>query len=291
MNGRDGTAPREPDSTTPAGLSISIVTAVWNRADTVADALASVRSQTHPNVEHVVVDGASTDGTLDVLERLAGPRTHVVSEPDTGIYDALNKGLARARGDIVGLLHSDDVFAHERVVELVMERFADPAVDAVYGDMAVVSSTDIARTMRYWVAGAQAPHSLRRGWMPPHPTLFFRRSLLEAHGDFDTTFRIAADYDLILRWFGRGGIRAAYVPEVLVRMRLGGASNKSFAQMARKSREDWRALANNAGAASLPSGPVGRAATLAAKNLVKLPQFIHNYRQPPPDGTSRGGGT
>ena len=267
---------------------VTIVTAVRNRADTVADSLASVRSQTHPDIEHVVVDGASTDGTVEVLERLAAPGTHVVSEPDTGIYDALNKGLARARGDVVGLLHSDDVFAHERVVELVLERFEDPAVDAVYGDMAVVSSTDVARTMRHWVAGAQTPSSLRRGWMPPHPTLFFRRSLVAAHGDFDTSFRIAADYDLILRWFGRGGIRAAYVPEVLVRMRLGGASNKSFAQMARKSREDWRALANNAAAPSLPSGPVGRAATLAAKNLVKLPQFVHRYRQPPPARSADG---
>ena len=246
-------------------MKISVVTAVWNRAATVGGAIDSVAGQTHPHIEHLVIDGASTDGTIAEVEARRSSGMVVVSEPDRGIYDALNKGLARSTGEVVGLLHSDDFFADERVIERIAAAFADPAIDAVYGDLDYVSATDPARIIRHWRAGEATPAKLRRGWMPPHPTLFVRRHVFETHGAYDTQYRIAADYDAVLRWFGKAGITSAYIPEVLVKMRVGGESNASLAKILRKSREDYRALRSNR---------VGGLATLIAKNLSKLPQFF-----------------
>ena len=246
-------------------MKISVVTAVWNRAATVGGAIDSVAAQTHPHVEHLVIDGGSTDGTLAEVEARRSPGMVVVSEPDRGIYDALNKGLAASTGDVVGLLHSDDFFAHACVIERIAAVFADPAIDAVYGDLDYVSASDPARIIRHWRAGLATPARLRRGWMPPHPTLFVRRRVFETHGAYDTRYRIAADYDAVLRWFGTAAITSAYIPEVLVKMRVGGESNASLAKILRKSREDYRALRTNR---------IGGLATLIAKNLSKLPQFF-----------------
>ena len=246
-------------------MKLSIVTAVWNRATTVGGAIDSVSAQTYPDIEHLVIDGASTDGTLAEVEARRTPGMVVVSEPDQGIYDALNKGLARSTGEVVGLLHSDDVFAHSHVIGRVAAAFADPSIDAVYGDLEYVSASDPARVIRHWRAGEVTQAKLRRGWMPPHPTLFVRRRVFENHGAYDTRYRIAADYDAVLRWFGTADITAAYIPEVLVKMRVGGESNASLSKILRKSREDYRALRSNC---------VGGLPTLIAKNLSKLPQFF-----------------
>ena len=246
-------------------MKISVVTAVWNRAATVGGAIDSVASQTYSHIEHLVIDGASTDGTMAEVDARRHAGMVVVSEPDRGIYDALNKGLARSTGDVVGLLHSDDFFADERVIARIADRFADPAIDAVYGDLDYVSASDPARVIRHWRAGEVTPAKLRRGWMPPHPTLFLRRHVIETHGAYDTGYRIAADYDVVLRWFGTARITSAYIPEVLVKMRVGGESNASLAKILRKSREDYRALRTNR---------VGGMGTLIAKNLSKLPQFF-----------------
>ena len=246
-------------------MKVSIVTAVWNRAATIGGAIDSVAAQTHPHIEHLVIDGASTDGTLAEVEAHRSPGMVVVSETDRGIYDALNKGLACSTGEVVGLLHSDDFFADARVIERVATMFADPAIDAVYGDLDYVSASDPAKVIRHWRAGEATPARLRRGWMPPHPTLFVRRRVFETHGAYDTRYRIAADYDAVLRWFGTAGITSAYIPEVLVKMRVGGESNASLSKILRKSREDYRALRTNR---------AGGLATLIAKNLSKLPQFF-----------------
>lgn len=215
-------------------MIISIVTAVYNRADTIGHALASVRGQTWPYVEHVVIDGASNDGTTEELEVHRDWISVLVSEPDRGIYDALNKGLARASGDIIGLMHSDDFYADERVLERVALVFAEPTVDGVYGDLEYVAKDDPSRIIRYWRSGEYDKRRLSWGWMPPHPTLFLRRSVIEQWGGYDTEFRIAADYEAILRYLGRGGISLAYIPEVLVKMRLGGESNRSLSRIVRK---------------------------------------------------------
>jgi len=248
-------------------MRFSIVTVVWNRASTIGDALDSLAGQTHRDYEHIVQDGGSSDGTAAIIRRRAADdaRISLVSERDGGIYDALNRALARAAGDVVGVLHSDDFLAHPQVLERVARRFDESGAAAVYGDLDYVSAADPRRVVRHWRAGHFSPQRLRRGWMPPHPALFLRREVIARWGDYDTSFRIAADYDSVLRYFGRGGIAAAWLPEVLVKMRLGGASNRSLALLWRKSAEDYRALRKNG---------VGGLGTLAWKNAGKLHQFV-----------------
>ncbi len=246
-------------------MLISVITAVYNRADTIDEALDSIHCQSHSAVQHVIVDGASTDGTLELLRERAGPEAVILSEPDDGIYDALNKGLAQVTGDVVGLLHSDDMFADADVLSSVAHAFSDESVLAVYGDLQYVSRDDPGRVIRYWRSGEFHPNRLRYGWMPPHPALFLRQSVIERFGAYDTSFRIAGDYDAILRYFTSDGFRAEYIPEVLVKMRVGGESNRSLSRIMRKSREDYRAIRRNR---------VGGFHTLALKNLRKVRQFL-----------------
>jgi glycosyltransferase len=246
-------------------VKISVITAVYNRSDTIEDALSSVASQDHDAIEHVVVDGASTDGTAEILEHHRGQIAVLVSEKDHGIYDALNKGIGVATGEVVGFLHADDLFGHARVLSRIATVFADPAVEAVYGDLVYVAKGDTGRVIRRWRAGAFSPGKLAWGWMPPHPTFYVRRRVYERLGCFDTRYRIAADYDCMLRFLGRGGIIPAYIPEVLVKMRLGGTSNRSIAGIFRKSREDYRILRRN---------NVGALGALLWKNAGKLGQFF-----------------
>jgi glycosyltransferase involved in cell wall biosynthesis len=246
-------------------MKISVITAVYNNRDTVAHALDSVLAQSHPDIELIVIDGGSRDGTLEVLQTYAGRLSVLVSEPDGGIYDALNKGIQLATGEVVGFLHSDDLFADEHVLAKVAGAMSDLGVGAVYGDLVYVSKADPDRVVRYWKTGAVTQTKLRRGWMPPHPTFYAKRSVYEQFGLFDTNYRIAADYDCMLRFLGRGGVHAVYIPDVLVRMRVGGASNRSLRNLLRKSREDYRALRTNG---------VGGLGALVWKNLSKLPQFF-----------------
>ncbi len=248
-----------------ADLKFSIITAVYNRQATIAQAISSVSNQTYSNVEHLIIDGASTDGTLAAIDRLAHPRMRIISEPDQGIYDALNKGIREAHGEIIGLVHSDDFFSHSNVLEKVALAFAATGVDAVYGDLDYVAADDTDRVIRHWRSGTFSPGRLARGWMPPHPTLFVRRDAMMHLGLYNTEYRIAADYEAILRWFGKGGLSLTYVPEVLVKMRVGGESNRSLGRILRKSREDYSALRTNG---------VGGVGALAWKNLSKLPQFL-----------------
>ena len=246
-------------------MKISIITAVYNRETTVAQAIKSVATQTYPQVEHLIVDGASSDGTMREVQKLAHPKMRMISEPDSGIYDALNKGVRNATGDVVGLMHSDDFFAHDKVLETVVDAFTRTGADAVYGDLDYVAADDTARVIRHWKSKDFAPRILAQGWMPPHPTLFVRRDAMMRLGLYNTDYRIAADYEAILRWFGKGKLKPAYVPEVLVKMRVGGESNRSFERILRKSREDYRALRVNC---------IGGIGALARKNLSKLPQLM-----------------
>ena len=246
-------------------MKISVVTAVYNRVGTILDAMESVQNQSYPDVEHVIQDGGSNDGTLERIAPILGPATALVSERDKGIYDAINRGIARASGDVIGLMHSDDLFAHSQVLERVAEKFADPAVEGIYGDLEYVSANDTKKVVRYWKSGEYTPKRLSRGWMPPHPTLYLRREVFDRFGLYDTSFSIAADYDAMLRYLVQGGINLAYIPEVMVKMRLGGESNRSLERILKKSREDYRAIRKN---------QVGGLGTLAAKNLSKIGQFL-----------------
>lgn len=246
-------------------LTISVITAVYNNRANIAGALDSILGQSYPYVETVVVDGASTDGTKELLLDYEERLSVLISEADEGIYDALNKGVRRARGDIVGFLHSDDIFGDKEVLNRIAAAFADPAVNAVYGDLVYVRREDPNKVVRYWRPGKFLRRKLVMGWMPPHPTLYFRRSFLESIGSFDARYKIAADYDYILRSFSRAEFVATYIPVVLVRMRVGGSSNKSLENIIRKSREDYCILRRSG---------VGGFWTLLCKNVRKLPQFF-----------------
>jgi len=246
-------------------MKISIITATWNCAETVGDCLDSVAAQTWPDREHVVIDGASRDATVEVLESRRTQLSVLVSEPDRGIYDALNKGIARSSGDVIGFLHADDVYAGPDILARVAGAFADPSVAAVHGDLQYVRKDDTSQVVRHWKSSPCSRRRLRWGWMPPHPTLYVRREWYERIGGFDPRYRIAADYFSILQLFSQPGFNATYLPEVFVKMRLGGASNRSLANVVRKSREDLDALRRTG---------VGGLGALAWKNLSKLRQFV-----------------
>lgn len=245
-------------------IKISIITATYNCATTLPDAFDSVADQTYQNREHVLIDGASTDGTLALLESRRGQISTLISEPDKGIYDALNKGIANSSGDVVGFLHADDVYADSHVLERIAEAFADPSVTAVYGDLQYVRKQDTGSIVRHWRAGPYSAAKLGWGWMPPHPSLYVRRDWYARIGGFDTRYRISADYDSILKFFTQPDFHAVYIPEILVKMRVGGASNRSLKNILRKSREDFDVL-QRAG--------IGGLGALLWKNLGKLNQF------------------
>jgi glycosyltransferase involved in cell wall biosynthesis len=245
--------------------SISIVTAVRNNASTIAHCLRSVASQTL-DAEHVVIDGASSDGTLQVLDLYASPSIRVVSEPDRGIYDAMNKGIRLATGDVVGILNSDDFYAHARVLEKVADLMSDPGVDSCYGDLMYVDPCKPARVVRRWKSVSLFGKSFYWGWMPPHPTFFVRRSLYEKCGLFNLALGSAADYEMMLRLLVRYGISSAYLPEVLVKMRAGGVSNASLHNRLRANRMDRLAWEVN--------GLLPYPWTTVMKPLRKLSQFV-----------------
>lgn len=246
-------------------MKISVVTAVYNRQATIAQALDSVASQIDADIEHVIQDGGSTDGTLDIISEKSDGRIALVSERDNGIYDAINRGIQRATGDVIGLMHSDDFYAGPDVLAQAAKMFEDPAIDGVYGDLDYVAANDITRIIRKWRSGPYLRDRLARGWMPPHPTLYLRREVFDAFGLYDTSLRIAADYDAMLRYLTKGQIKLGYIPEVMVKMRVGGESNKSISKILQKSREDYKAIRRNG---------VGGIGTLALKNLSKIQQFF-----------------
>lgn len=246
-------------------VKISVVTATYNCAATILDCLRSIAEQRHQDIEHILVDGASTDGTVELLHQQASRPNRIISEPDGGIYEALNKGVAHASGEIVGFLHADDLYADARVLEDVASAFQKPDVEAVYGDLIYVRKSDTDKVVRYWRSSPFARSSLARGWMPPHPTLYLRRRVYERFGGFDLSYRIAADYEFMLRVLAAIDGKVTYVPRVLVKMRLGGESNRSIRNIIRKSAEDLRALRSNR---------VGGVASLLLKNGSKLGQFV-----------------
>lgn len=246
-------------------MKVSIITAVFNRVSTIEQAIISVQRQTYRDIEHIIQDGGSMDGTIELVDRLADARTKVLSERDYGIYDAINRGIGRATGDVIGVMHSDDFFADDRVVEKVAAVFNDPNISGVYGDLQYVSASEPSRVVRHWRSGAYRFDKLRSGWMPPHPTLYLRRDVFEKLGLYDTNMRISADYDAILRYLVKGRIDLGYVPHVLVKMRTGGESNRSLERILKKSREDLSAIRRNG---------VGGVYTLMMKNVSKIYQFV-----------------
>jgi len=223
-------------------MTLSIITVTFNSLSTLKEAYASLLQQSYTIWEWVVQDGGSSDGTVEWLESLSDVRIRWVSEPDKGIYDALNRALHRASGDWIGLLHADDLYPHDKALFEVAE--ATNGKDAIYGDLKYVQAADITKVLRYWQSGAFSPTSIQKGWMPPHPTLFLRKEIYKQVGLFDTQFKIAADYDFIIRVFQIADLKVAYIPTVLMLMRQGGASSK-LSNLSKKSREDLKILKKN----------------------------------------------
>ncbi len=224
-------------------MKISVITVCYNSAATLGDTLASVAAQNHPDIEHIVIDGGSTDGTRALVEREGGHVKVFVSEPDKGIYDAMNKGLAHATGDVVGFLNSDDVYAHAGVLSRIAEVMADPALDACYANLYFVDPQQLDLIRRVWRSRDYEPGlCARRGWMPAHPTFYARRALYVEHGGFNLDYSLQSDFDMALRLLDIHGIRTRFVPEFWVRMRMGGASNASVRNVLRGNLEAWRAV-------------------------------------------------
>lgn len=218
-------------------MKISIITATYNSAATVHDTLTNIARQEYPHIEHLIIDGLSKDATLSIVK--AFPHVFkVVSESDHGIYDAMNKGILLATGEVVGILNSDDFYCNPLVVSKVMEAFSDPAVDVVYGDLQYVKQDNTRIITRTWKAGHFKKKSFYYGWMPPHPAFFVRRRVYDKVGLFNTTLRSAADYELMLRILVKHDMNVRYIPEVLVKMRAGGMSNATLAHRLRANGED-----------------------------------------------------
>lgn len=248
-------------------ITITVVTATWNCVKTLPDCLASVARQSYAKREHVIVDGASTDGTIDVINQHIDQIATFKSERDKGIYEALNKGIQLATGDVIGFLHADDLYATDKALSKIAKAFEDPTVCAVYGDLEYVSQKDTSKVIRRWQSNPFSRRNLGWGWMPAHPTLYVRRDWYSKIGGFDISYRISADYLSILKLFTQPGFKTEYVPDVLVTMRLGGTSNKSIKAIIKKSKEDWRALRSCG--FSMPSA----LRAIVWKNLSKLSQF------------------
>ena len=247
---------------------ISVITATYNSAETIEDCLGSMQAQTWTNREHIVIDGASTDGTLSILSRNRAHIDRIISEKDSGIYNALNKGIRHASGDIVGFLHSDDVFSTPKSLEIIASAFNDPNVCATYGSLDYVDQKDPTRIVRRWNCKSYTAGRLKRGWMPPHPTLYVRREWFSSLAGFDESYKIAADYKFILKAFSHPQFVSTNTGERLIKMRTGGASNASTKQLLKKYKEDFRALRDN-------HYPLHQACiALIMKNLTKVVQLF-----------------
>ncbi len=252
-------------------MKVSVITASLNCGPALASCLQSVRDQTHPDIEHWVIDACSTDNTPEVVREYGSRLAGYVREKDGGMYEGINKGIGCATGDVIAVLNGDDAYADPSVLADVVKAFEVTGADCVYGDVAYVRRTDLQRTVRYWKSGIGGKRQMLRGWMPPHPAFFVKRQLYSDYGGYDVRYRIAADYELMLRLLYREGISTHYLDRLCVRMRLGGASNRNIGAMAQKSLEDLRICR----AAGIPH-PMW---TVFLKNVQKLPQFVFKHEK------------
>lgn len=248
-------------------MRVSVVTVCFNSATTIEDTICSVASQTHSDVEHIVIDGASRDGTLNVIGRHRDKLEKVISEPDRGIYDAMNKGLRLATGEVIGFLNADDVYADTGVLERVAAAMQWDELDALFGDAEFVSPAQPDRPLRRYRSERFSPKRIAWGWMPAHPTLFLRRQLFNQFGGFRTDYRIAGDFELVARMFYTDTLRYRHLPEILVRMRTGGISTGGVRNTVLLNREVLRACRENGISTSLPK--------ILSKYPAKLFEFLH----------------
>ncbi|MFA5329313.1 MAG: glycosyltransferase family 2 protein [Prolixibacteraceae bacterium] len=284
-------------------MKISIITATYNSLQHLPDVINSIGEQTYANIEYIVIDGGSTDGTVEQLKQ-SNLVSQIITEPDQGIYDALNKGIKMATGDIIGFLHSDDLFSSSETLQHIVDAFSTSSqkiqnsafslpsgemsgvrheggrterhgggrevASVVYGDLVFVDPHATNKVVRYWKSQPFKPELLKQGWMPPHPTVFMRREVYQKHGLFNINLKCAADYDYILRVFQDPTLKIVYLPEVITKMRMGGMSTGGFKNLINKKREDYWVLKKN----KMPF-PLW---ILLAKNVSKIPQLFFRKR-------------
>ncbi len=231
-------------------MKVSLITVCYNAEHTIADTIESVLSQSYPDIEYLIIDGASTDRTPKIVQSYGERITRFLSEPDAGIYDAMNKGIALATGDIVGIINSDDVYRHNGVVARIVDTFLGHEVECVFADLVYVHPRNLAKTVRYYDSSGCTPETFAYGWMPAHPTFFAKRDLYTRYGVFKTDYKIAADYELLTRLIARHRVRYHYIPEALITMRLGGISTRNFRSTLILNREIIRACREN----GIPTG-------------------------------------
>ena len=248
-------------------MKVSIITISYNSAETIEDTIKSVVGQDYPNIEYIIIDGASKDETLSIIGKYKDKIAKVVSERDKGIYDAMNKGVENATGDIIGILNSDDYYYDESVISEVVRLFEKENTDGLYADLVYVDRADSDKVIRYWKSGEYQPGKFLKGWMPPHPTFFVKKEVYEKFGLYSTDLRSAADYEFMLRVIHKHNISLSYMPRILTKMRVGGMSNVSLKNRWKANMEDRRAWKIN--------GLKPKWYTLTVKPLSKILQFLN----------------
>lgn len=253
-------------------MKITIITATYNNEKTIKSCLLSVVRQSYESIEYVIIDGGSNDETLNIIKRFKFNYQNIlfkiISESDKGIYDALNKGISEANGDIIGFVHSDDILASEEILQQIVDEFKKNKIDGVYGDLQYVSHSNLDDIIRYWKSKPFNYQLLKTGWMPAHPTLFLKKFIYKRYGGFDTSYKISADYNFMLAILKNPDLKFGYLSKVITKMRVGGASNRNLKNIIRKTKEDYRAIRYN---------EIGGLLTLILKNTSKIKQFFVKY--------------
>lgn len=247
------------------GPKVSIITVTYNSEKFLADCISSVQMQKYPHIEHIIVDGKSQDGTVGIIRSFEAGIARWVSESDKGMYDAINKGMQMATGDIIGILNSDDVLDNDHVISQIVREFEVNKADAVFGDLEYVAQDDLNKVLRIWKGQPYKRERFKLGWMPAHPTFYIRRNMVEKYGGYETHYFSAADYEFMARYLFHHRVSASYLPRLIVRMRVGGASNKNLKQRLRANRRDYLAMKRN----KIPFAFV----VSILKPLIKLHQF------------------
>lgn len=248
-------------------MKVSIITVTFNSAKYLQECIDSVVNQTYGNIEHIVIDGGSKDGTLDIIKLYDNHIAQWISEPDKGIYDAINKGMNLSTGDIIGILNSDDMLASREVIGRIVQCFTEHKVDSLYGDLVYVDQKNTKRIIRYWKGLYYSRFRFNYGWMPAHPTFYFRKDLLGDLGGYESHYFTAADYEFMARYLYRYRISAIYLPLLIVKMRVGGQSNKNIVSRLRANRRDYLAMKIN-------NIPFPHIASIL-KPIIKLRQFYY----------------
>ncbi len=246
-------------------MKVSVITSCFNREHTIRESIESVLSQDYQDIEYIIIDGASTDKSVDIINEYKGIIASFISEPDSGMYEGINKGIRQATGDIIGLLHSDDVLYAPNTISHIVERFEETGADVVYGDGLFVDHNNLKKVIRRWISGQYNKSKIKMGWLPLHPTVYIKKDCFDQIGYYNESFKIAADSDFLIRCFYKNNFKISYINEFFVRMRMGGVST-SIKKTIIKWKEDIRMYRNNGFNPYL---------SLPLKILSKIPQFIN----------------